>query len=148
MEQQLKEKLWSYIIENNPELMFNLQEDYSVQRYLDKKIKTILPKIHQWKREKLLSYQIEDKAMLILTRDLKPSKFHYIRDLLESEFEEAYAALKDRGSLTYKIVTLTDFCKEAFEAIGFSEENQNSKRLKYAIRGLISQYLEKGIPDE
>lgn len=35
MKTTLKEKLWDYIIENNPELMFSLQEDYSVQKYLD-----------------------------------------------------------------------------------------------------------------
>lgn len=34
----LQEKLWSYIGFQNPELMYELQDKYSVSEYLDEKI--------------------------------------------------------------------------------------------------------------
>ncbi len=79
MEQSLKEKLWAYIIENNPELMFSLQEDYSVQKYLDDKVSALRSPLEQLQQLGLPPYIIEEQAMEELTADLKPSKFHYIR---------------------------------------------------------------------
>lgn len=142
MKTTLKEKLWDYIIENNPELMFSLQEDYSVQQYLDDKISAISPQLEQWKEEGLPPYIIEEQAMLRLTADLRPSRFHYIREVLETEFEQSFLEFKESGTLTYEVVNLVDACKEVFEAIGFSEQNLQSRRLRYAIIGTIAQYLE------
>lgn len=142
MEQSLKEKLWAYIIENNPELMFSLQEDYSVQKYLDDKVSALRSSIEQLQQMGLPSYIIEEQAMEELTADLRPSKFHYIRDILEREFVTDFLKFRESGTLTYEIVNLIAACKEIFEAIGFSEENKESRRLRYAVMGTIAQYLE------
>ncbi|WP_268223496.1 DUF1896 family protein [Sinomicrobium oceani] len=142
MEQLLKEKLWAYIIENNPELMFSLQEDYSVRKYLDDKVTALRSQFEQWKAEDLPPYIMEEQALQELTKDLRPSRFHYIRDILEIEFTTDYLRLKEAVVLTYEVVNLIETCKEAFEAIGFSEENKESRRLRYAIMGIIAQYLE------
>ncbi|MBC9797591.1 hypothetical protein [Sinomicrobium weinanense] len=143
MEQSLKEKLWAYIIENNPELMFNLQEDYSVQQYLDRKIEALRPRLRQWKKDSLPPYIIEEQAMLELTADLRPSRFHYIRDILEKEFLPDFLRFREAGVLTHEVVNLIGTCKEIFEAIGFSEENRKSRRLRYAVIRTISEYLEQ-----
>ncbi|RNL88476.1 DUF1896 family protein [Sinomicrobium pectinilyticum] len=142
MEQSLKERLWAYIIENNPDLMFSLQEEYSVQQYLDQKMDTLRPQLLQWQKEQLPLYIIKEQAIRELTSDLRPSRFHYIRDILETEFTTDFLRLKEAGALTYEGVNLVEACKEAFEAIGFSEENKESRRLRYAVMGIIAQYLE------
>ena len=142
MEEKLKEKLWAFIAENNPELMFNLQEDYSVRKYLDGKIHALLPQLEQWKKDQVPGYLMEDMAMRELTADLKPSKFHYIREILEAEFKTDFLRFREAGVLTYEVVNLLDTSKEAFEAINFSEENKGSRRLRYAVMGMIAAYLE------
>lgn len=141
MEDTLKEKLWAFIAENNPDLMFSLQEDYSVLKYLNGKINALLPQLEQWKKDKVPEYIMEDMAMRELTADLKPSKFHYIRDILEAEFETDFLRFKEAGVLTYEVVNLMETSKEAFEAINFSEENKESRRLRYAVMGMIAAYL-------
>ena len=42
MEKQLKERLWKFINEHNPELMFSLQENYSLTPYLTDAIREAL----------------------------------------------------------------------------------------------------------
>ena len=142
MEQSLKEKLWAYIMENHPELMFSLQEDYSVRKYLDDKVTALRPQLEQWRAEDLPRYIMEEQALQELIKDLGPSRFHYIRDILETEFTTDFLRLKEAGVLTYEGVNLIEACKEAFEAIGFSAENKESRRLRYAVMGIIAQYLE------
>jgi hypothetical protein len=36
MQEMLKEKLWTYIVHNNPDLMLNLQQDFVVTGYMEK----------------------------------------------------------------------------------------------------------------
>tara|TARA_R110002020_G_scaffold113688_1_gene261526 strand:+ start:13292 stop:13741 length:450 start_codon:yes stop_codon:yes gene_type:complete len=143
MEENLRQKLWAYIRDNSPEVMFDLQEDYSVGKYLDKKVNGIASRLEQWKKEGLPPADIETRALLELTVDLRPSKFHYIREILQTEFEEAYLEMEGNGTLAYQLLNLIDACKEIFEAIGFSEKNKEGRRLKYAIIGTIARYLEK-----
>ncbi|MBC9795363.1 DUF1896 family protein [Sinomicrobium weinanense] len=142
MKEKLIEKLWDYIIENNPELMFSLQEDYSVRKYLDHKIGTLNDQLEQWQEQGLPNETLEELALQELTKDLKPSRFHYVRSILEEEFKPGFLRFKEAGTLTYQVVTIIDSCKEAFEAIGFSEQNKNSKRLRDIITGIITKHLE------
>lgn len=141
MKTKLKEKFWDYIIRNNPELMFTLQEGYSVKSYLEEKMSALRPQLELWKKQGVPDIMMEEKAMLALTKDLKPSKFHFIKNILEEDFKEAFTEFKETGTLTYEVVNLIEACKEAFEAIGFSEENRKSKRLSAAIKAIITQYL-------
>lgn len=141
MKTTLKEKLWDYIIRNNPELMFSLQEGYSVKGYLEEKIKALQPQLELWKKQGVPDFMMEEKAMLVLTEDLKSSRFHFIKNTLEEDFKGTFMEFKETGTLTYEVVNLVEACKEVFEAIGFSEENQKSKRLSDAIKAIIRQYL-------
>ncbi|MEH6680372.1 MAG: DUF1896 family protein [Sediminicola sp.] len=143
MEENLKEKLWAYVSVNNPELKFDLQEEYSVRKYLEEKISALGPSLELWNKQGLPPDEIEKKAMTALTADLKPSKFHYIRDIVRTEFDQTYLKLTEQGTLTYELLNLIDACKEVFEAIGFSEKNKESRRLRDAIIGTIARYLEK-----
>jgi hypothetical protein len=47
MQEMLKEKLWTYIVHNNPDLMLNLQQDFSVTSYLEMKVFNVWPLISQ-----------------------------------------------------------------------------------------------------
>jgi hypothetical protein len=141
MVEKLKEKLWAYIVHNNPDLMFNLQEDYSVTRYLDEKINGILPMVDRLLAENTPQHAIEELALKELTADLKPSRFLYLRSVLEEEFPDDFKRLSEEGVLTYEILNLLETCQETFETFSFSSENEGCSHLRHAIIAQVHDHL-------
>ena len=60
MQEMLKEKLWTFIVHNNPDLMMNLQQDFSLTDYLEQKVFNIQPLISQLLAENKPGYIIEE----------------------------------------------------------------------------------------
>jgi hypothetical protein len=145
MEELLKEKLWFYIIHNNPDLMFTLQEDYSVLDYLNEKINSVKSILNDMLSDGTPKYIIEEICLNVLTEDLKPSRFLYIRSLLSDEFEKTYAAFQESGILTYEVINLMESCRPIFETIGFTKENEEDPTLRNALIGQIAGYLNLAI---
>jgi hypothetical protein len=141
MEDLLKEKLWFYIIHNNPDLMFTLQEDYSVLDYLNEKISSVKSILDDMLSDGTPKYIIEEICLNVLTEDLKPSRFLYIRSLLSDEFDKTYAAFQESGILTYEVMNLIENCRPVFETIGFTKENEEDPNLRNALIGQIADYL-------
>jgi|SRR5690606_11444424 len=141
METKLKEHYWKFITEHNPELMFSLQENYSVTSYLNEKIKCIQPKLQNWRTIGYPESSIFLLAMEILTTDLKPSRFQFISSLLKHDFPSHYTYFSDHGVLTYKTLILVELCQGAFDSIRFSEAHCNSGRFKEAISGIIRKQI-------
>ena len=146
MQQTLMNKLHEYIRENNPDLLFQLEEDGKVTEYLSDKISTVSALIKQTENGKP-AYIIEDACMDVLTQDLRPSKFNYISKLLQEEFESTYNQLQESGTLKFEVINLIDQCQSVFDDLKFSSENEDNQFLRYAILGTISEYLE-GVTSE
>ena len=142
MQEMLKEKLWTYIVHNNPDLMMNLQQYFSLTDYLEQKVFNIQPLIFQLLAENKPGYIIEALCMEELTKDLRPSKFNYIQGVLENEFEEDFLRIKESGMLTYEIINLITESETVFETLGFMQDNEQDRMLRYAIAGTIRQYME------
>lgn len=142
MQEMLKEKLWTYIVHNNPDLILNLQKDFSVTSYLEMKVFNVQPLVSQLLAEKNPEYIIEALCMQELTKDLLPSKFNYISNILENEFTQDFLRIKESGLLTYEIVNLISESETVFETLGFTEVNEQDRMLHYAIAGTIRQYME------
>ena len=142
MQEMLKEKLWTYIVHNNPNLMLNLQQDFSLTDYLEQKVFNIQPLVSHLLAENKPRYIIEELCMAELTKDLRPSKFNYIRGVLEEEFELDFLRIKESGLLTYEIMNLISESETVFETLGFTQDNEQDRMLRYAIAGTIRQYME------
>lgn len=142
MQEMLKEKLWTYIVHNNPDLMLNLQKDFSVTGYLEMKVFNVQPLVSQLLAKKNPEYIIEALCMQELTKDLLPSKFNYISNILENEFTQDFLRIKESGLLTYEIINLITESETVFETLGFTEVNEQDRMLRYAITGTIRQYME------
>ena len=140
MQQALITKLHEYIRENNPDLLFQLEEDGKVTEYLSDKISTVSALIKQTENGKP-AFIIEDACMDVLTQDLLPSKFNYISNLLQEEFEATYNQLQESGTLKFGVINLINQCQPVFADLNFSEENEDNQFLRYAIIGTISGYL-------
>ncbi|MFT4152246.1 DUF1896 family protein [Parafilimonas sp.] len=137
----LREKLWAYIVENNPELVFSLQEEHSASRYITEKVNAVLPLAEQLFAEGMPYYAIEEQCLKVMTEDLKPSRYQYIRSVIEEEFPEHYKRLKENGALTYEVVNLIEACKGIFNDFDFTVENEDNRHLRYAIIGQVHDYL-------
>ena len=142
MQEILINKLHQYIRENNPDLLLQLEEDGKVTEYLSHKISTVDALLNQTDKEQP-AYIIEEACMDILTQDLRPSKFNYISAILEEEFDTAYRQLQKSGTLQFEIINLVKYCQPFFDALGFTDENEDSRELQYTITGAIGEYLEK-----
>lgn len=141
MQSMLTEKLWAYIVHNNPDLMFSLQEDYSVSRYLEEKVSTVMPMVAQLTDEGKPPYIIEELCLNTMTEELKPSRYQYIRSVIEEEFNADYERMKESGTLTYEVVNLIEACKGIFSDFDFKSENEENRHLRYAIIWQVHDYL-------
>ncbi len=60
MQNVLMQKLWTYIVHNNPDLLFKLQEEYSVAQYLEEKVSNVMPILIRLLSEERPQYVIEE----------------------------------------------------------------------------------------
>lgn len=143
MQEVLIAKLHQYIADNNPDLLITLQQDGSVNGYLNEKVATIDLLVNELLASNTPAYIIEDRCMHELTKELFPSKFNYLISVLEEEFGQDYYRLKEGGLLIYEVMNLIESCTPVFETLGFTLENENNRYLRYAITGAVKEYLEK-----
>lgn len=133
-------KLFDYICENNPDLLVLLEEDIAIGCFLTDKVDSIMDTVREHVEEPL--YALEERCMELLTKDLRPSKYHYILHVLEQEFSSAYKLMQESSVLKFEVINLVSYCDHVFEAMHFTEANEGNRLLYYGIAGAISQYLD------
>lgn len=142
MKDILSIKLVEYLRENNPDVLFSLEEEGSLVSYINQKLGILDELILQLQEQHQPRYIIEEACMNALTEDLRPSKFNYIKELLEEEFIMEYQHLLRLGILRFEIINIISVCIPLFEAFGFAQENEDDKNLRYTIIGMIKEYFE------
>lgn len=143
MQMILKEKLWAYIVHNNPDLLFKLQEEYSVAQYLEEKVSNVMPILIRLLSEERPQYVIEELCLNAMTEELRPSRFLFVQSVLAEEFDSDHRRLKVEGRLTYEVLNMLDDCKAIFDELGLSEENKQDGKIYYAVYRQIGDYLKK-----
>ncbi|WP_377022493.1 DUF1896 family protein [Mucilaginibacter angelicae] len=143
MKTQLIKRLHDYLLEHHTDLLIALQEDHRLDHYLNSKADSVDDLILQLQDEQRPPYVIEALCLEELTRDLRPSRFSYLRDLLEEEFAADYRRMRDSSILTYEIINLIGACEPIFEVYHFSEEDEYSRDLQHAVMGMIAEYLNR-----
>lgn len=141
MQEFLAHKLHSYLISHNPEIILNLQETRTISAYIRDKIKGVQSYLDTLLDEQKPDYIIEGLCFEALTKDLKPSRFLYLREILEEEFTGDYLVMQENGTLTCEIANLITVCKQIFEGLGFSEDNESNRIIRYAVIGQVKEYL-------
>ncbi|HEX5152859.1 MAG TPA: hypothetical protein VFW07_15515 [Parafilimonas sp.] len=143
MQALLTNKLHQYISENNPDLLVALEEKNETTLYLNNKLQHINGLLFELTQENKPEYIIEEVCMNALTKDLRPSKYIYVRNILEEDFKYAFYNFKRLGVLIYEIINIINFSEDIFKEFEFTEENEDSRVLRYAVTGIISEYLSK-----
>lgn len=137
----LKEKLWAYIICHNPELMYRLQEEYKVESYLEQQVSAAMPLVLAMLEEGKEGRQIQELCLEQMTRELKPSRYLYIINMIEREFEEQFDSLKELGLLSFEGVNLVEHCHQIFEKYRFTTGNADDQIIYQAIKDKIADYF-------
>lgn len=143
MQEVLTNKLHQYISENNPDLLLAIQEKNNSTQYLKNKVNEIDYLITELQESNAPEYIIEELCMQAMTKDLRPSKYNYIKNILEEDFEFAFYSLEKSGLILYEVANIINQCEEAFQAFDFNEETEDDRQLRYAVTGIINEYLSK-----
>ncbi|WEK21354.1 MAG: hypothetical protein P0Y49_09395 [Candidatus Pedobacter colombiensis] len=141
MEAILQQKLHDYIVSHNPELLLKLQENFSLTTYISDKVAVTMAMVKSLIQEGRTPYDIEELALQEMTAELRPSKFLYLKNILEEEFPDEYNKFSEAGVLTYELVNLIDACQEIFQNAEFSEANEDNRFLRYAVIAQVHDYL-------
>jgi hypothetical protein len=141
MQQILINKLHAYLVNNHLDLLISLQEDHRLMPYIQSKVASVKTLQEELEEQRRPGYVIEALCLEELTRDLRPSRFNYMKNLLEEEFEVESLRMRESGILTYEIINLIGACEPIFEVFGFSEDTEDNRELRYAIMGMVSEYV-------
>ena len=148
MREKLIHNLLQYIKENNPELLYQMENEAALMQWLSEKVKSVSALVDQMKKKRQPEYAIEEACMEELTKSLRPSRFNYIRHILEEEFETHYLRMTNSGVLRFEIINLIQCCQSTFDDLRFAEENEDNRFTRYAITGVIKEYLQENSADE
>lgn len=141
MQEKLIRKLHDYIRDNNPDLLLTLEEENRVIEYLHENVAAIDGLISQLLDDNKPSSVIEERCMEEMTRQLNPSRYNYLKALLEEEFPSEFERFNHSGILQTEIINLIAVCDPVFHELDFSEENENDRHLRYAVTGAVHEYI-------
>ena len=148
MKEILISKLFDYIRDNNPDILFALEAEDKLRYWLYDKVSSVEGLMKVLKKNGQPDYIIEETCMDEMTKELRPSRYNYIINLLEQEFEKDYNSLVRSGLLQHEVVNMIGYCQSVFDDLKFSEETEDNRFTYYAIAGAISEYLESNRDSE
>lgn len=148
MKEILIGKLLEYIRDNNPDILFDLEAKDKLRIWLYDKVSTAGPLIKQLRNSSQPEYVIVETCLEEITKELRPSRYNYILNILETEFENGYKQLLQSGLLQHEVVNMISFCNSTFDDLVFAEENEDNQFIRYAITGAVSEYLESNRVNE
>lgn len=148
MREQLTHLLLRYIKENNPDLLYQMENETVLVEWLAKRVNSVSGLWEQMKRKRQPDLSIEEACLDTLTKDLRPSRFQYINRILEEDFSAERSVLKTNGVLRFEIINLIGYCQSTFDDLRFSEENEDNRFTRYAITGMIKDYLQENSVNE
>lgn len=143
MQELLIRKLHDYIRDNNPDLLLILQEANRVTEFLSENVASVDELINQLVSDNKPLSTIEELCMEELTKQIRPSRFNYLKALLEEEFSNEFERLEQAGILTTELINMITVCDMVFDEMRFSTENEDNRNLRYAIIGAMHEYLNK-----
>lgn len=143
MKETLIQQLHQFLKDNNPEVLIELEATGKLDEFLQQKINAVSEYIQLLQSQHKPDYIIEALCLRELTKELRPSKFNYIKNILEEEFPGEYSRLASSDILSYEVINLVSHCEEVFTLIDFTEDNEDDKHLRYTITGAIADYFEQ-----
>ncbi|WP_413670107.1 hypothetical protein ACEN9X_09300 [Mucilaginibacter sp. Mucisp86] len=142
MQERLLQRLNDYIRLDHPDLLIRLAKEHKLSGWLIDKVKTVELLIEQLIAEGKSLQIIEERCLEILTMDLRPSRFAYISELLEEDFEWDYYQMREAGTTMYEVIGMIDKCRPIFDELGFCEANKNNPAIRRAVMAVLQHHLQ------
>lgn len=142
MQEVLIKKLHTYIGDNNPDVLIQLQSEGMVTSYLKEKVASVDSMMMELIRTDTDPYFIEELCMYRMTADLRPSRYNYVREILEEEFLPVFLQYNNLGILQFEVINMVESLQPVFDGLHFSEANLESRLLHYATCGAIQNYID------
>jgi hypothetical protein len=141
MRSLLHDQFHAYLVDHNPELILGLPPQRSLAAYINEKIAGIDDQLQHLLATEIAQDQIIERCMESLISELRPSRYLYLKEIMEEEFPGDHLVMREAGTLTYELVNLVTACSPIFKTLGFAEENQDNRILRYAVIGQTREYL-------
>lgn len=135
------QKLHSYLVENNPDLLLTLQSEAQVTDYIRQKVNAVIPLLDDMLAQDVAPLFVEEACMKELTADLRPSRYNILSTVLSQHFQSYYARMREAGTLTYEIMNLLPVCALVFESTELTEDTPLEGPLTGQLIGCIQDYL-------
>jgi hypothetical protein len=137
----LKEKLQCFLQENYPEIILLFSERGTLSQYLDDRIALIEPLIDELLEQGFAEQEILLLSIVEITSPLGPSRYQYLREVMEEEFPQEYHQFESVGVLRSELTNLIVACSTAFDAFEFGEENRDDRFLRHMVIAEMHDYL-------
>ena len=141
MQDILISKLRNHIADNHPGLLAELEQEGKLTGWLTEKVSETAMLLSELQANGKPAYIIHESCMNELIKSLGPSKYNYLCSVLQADFEMDYDEWLESGILTYEVINLTRSCDPVFEKLGFDENSEADRFLRYAVTGTIQEYL-------
>ncbi len=135
-------RIYEYLSESEIDLLLEREDHNDLIAYVSKTF-AYLKNASDSSQESYAAYELGEGYVEALLQGLKPLKFNYISNLLETEFEKYYYNFQQLGILQFEIINMISHCQPVFNAFGFSEENEDSREILNTVIGTINEYLEE-----
>jgi hypothetical protein len=141
MKNILIRKLHDWLFQNNPDVLFELQHDGKLVEYLEAKVDGLGDLPEKLRSDGRPSDVVDEICMNELTQEYLPSRYNYLMEIIESDFLETFYGWKEGGVLIYAVVDLLGKCQATLNSLKFSEGNEDDRMIRYAVIGVIKEYL-------
>ena len=136
MQDLLHIKLQTYLAVHYPDMLLALREEGKEEVFIHEKVEGISVEMEAMMDAGTPAYMVETYCMDVLIGSLGPSKYDYIYNILEDEFEERLATFEKLGITLYEIINIIIDCGELLDSF-----DEDDRLLKYNVVGLIAEYF-------
>jgi len=136
MQELLIIKLHDYLAVHYPDLLLTLEEEGQKEVFIQEKVAGISGELDVMLAGDTPAYMVEVHCMDVLIVSLGPSKYDYIYNILEEEFEERVKLLEAQGILLYEIINIIQSCGTSLDAF-----DEDDRMLRCEIIGTVADYF-------
>lgn len=141
MYKELAIKFHRFLAEHSPEILHDLEDQGMVTSYVQDKVDEVKALAVLLKEEGTPAYVIEEACLSALKAEYLPSKFQYLREVLETEFEIEFNRMWELGTLKYELLNMLSETEGTFAEYNYSLDTEDSEELKNTIIGQVHEYL-------
>lgn len=143
MKEILRRQFRQYIKENNPDLLAVLVDSGRLEEFLEENLDSVEELLDSLILKQVTPAKILEQCMAELTRPLRPSRYHYCRNLLQEWFPASNEKFIEDGLLKIQLIEFISLADPIFDELRFSEDTKELPLIRYAILGALFEFSQK-----